>query len=76
MRTQARRFLFVLALGAAFSGCAATKSWWYEETGRMTQAEAAAHGHPECAGLTMRACEKKQKEAARTAVPEGSHPGG
>ena len=58
----------LLLLAAAASGCAATKSWWYAETGRMTAAEAAAHGHPECAGLTLRRCQlKTQKEAARPA---------
>lgn len=76
MRIESRRFLLAAALPFLASGCAATKSWWYTETGRMTESEAAAHGHPECAGLTLRSCEKKQKEAARTAVPEGSHPGG
>ncbi|HEX4046648.1 MAG TPA: hypothetical protein VH309_02380 [Elusimicrobiota bacterium] len=52
------------------SGCAATKGWWYAETGRMTPAEASAHGHPECAGLTLRRCELRgEKEAARTPAP-------
>lgn len=63
--------LSLLLLGAAASGCAATKSWWYNQTGRMTASEAAAHGHPECADLTLRQCELKvqaaQKEAARPA---------
>lgn len=63
--------LTLLLLAAAASGCAATKTWWYRQTGRMTAQEAASHGHPECADLTLRQCELKvqsaRKEAARPA---------
>lgn len=77
MAIPVRRLLLACSFALSLSGCAATQSWWYRETGRMTAEEAAAHGHPECAGLTLRSCQAKQKkEAARTAVPEGSHPGG
>jgi hypothetical protein len=76
MRRPDLRLALAAVLPLLACGCAATKAWWYSETGRMTPAEAAAHGHPECAGLTLRGCElKAQKEAART-VPEGSRPGG
>ena len=76
MRKSLRLLLIAAVPPLLSSGCAATKSWWYGQTGRMTSAEAAAHGHPECAGLTLRVCElQAQKEAART-VPEGSRPGG
>jgi hypothetical protein len=75
MRIPDRRFLLVASLPFLSGGCAAAKNWWYAETGRMTAAEAAAHGHPECADLTLRQCGQRQKEAART-VPEGSRPAG
>ncbi|HXT02507.1 MAG TPA: hypothetical protein VN915_17680 [Elusimicrobiota bacterium] len=64
------RTALLLLLAAAASGCAATKTWWYGQTGRMTASEASAHGHPECADLTLRQCQAKvqaQKEAARPA---------
>jgi len=60
--------LSLLLLAAAASGCAATKTWWYRETGRMTADEAAAHGHPECADLTLRRCELKIKAAPNEAA--------
>ena len=65
------RTALLLLLAAAASGCASTKKWWYDQTGRMTADEAASHGHPECADLTMSQCQAKvqsaQKEAARPA---------
>jgi hypothetical protein len=58
-----RRLLALAALAACVSGCAATRNWWYGETGRMTAESAAARGYPDCAGLTLTQCGRKQSQA-------------
>jgi hypothetical protein len=64
------RLLALASLACGVSGCAATKSWWYAETGRMTESEAASHGYPDCAGLTLASCGRKHPQ--KTPAPAES----